>query len=523
MKRFFVILIIILSVLVLAALSLVGFFYWQNKKAQKTETQVRAGIKTFESKLYQFKVDYPEELYFYPLSADKSLPTNFRLATFSDAKNPPADYSATNFLISESNDINMLKEIGDYARIKELEGLGYKKESSSLGGLPAVKLSNSENLPNIVTYLFAKKENRIFEIDFFVSSAKALEKGREKFEKTIAGFSFIQEKQAKNLCSRALAASTCDILDQYYAPSTVIHSEETPTAVINGQTFKPTKNTVCKIEVEVENAIAGSMTVWLYKGTQNLAQKNFNVVNGWNSMVLDSPVSVTPEAEYIIYLNSNSGTADWKGGETGSGGTYGRGHAIIHGYDENDFDFHFREYASSGATTTPTPSRTPRPTGSGTPLPSTQQLTPSETQAPNVPLNLRIWELCLTGITESYIDLEWDQVGSEDLGGYLLYYGKESGNYNYLIDNGTANKIRVEGLLPGEKYFFVVKAYDKSGNLSGPSNEVEANLIKKIKSSYWWIFALLAALLFAAIIAFIITSRKKQKLSLSENNPSPMS
>lgn len=68
-----------------------------------------------------------------------------------------------------------------------------------------------------------------------------------------------------------------------------------------------------------------------------------------------------------------------------------------------------------------------------------------------------------------------------DLSGYKLYFGTSSGQYSQIIDVGLANpdsssingrQFTVFGLEPGKIYFFVVTAYDTTGNESGFSNEV---------------------------------------------------
>lgn len=128
--------------------------------------------------------------------------------------------------------------------------------------------------------------------------------------------------------------------------------------------------------------------------------------------------------------------------------------------------------------------------------------------APKEPFNLRVITLKLTGLAQSYVDLEWDKVTDPDLGGYLIYYGSKSKEYYYIIDNGTANTIRVNNLISGQSYFFAARAYDKSGNLSNFSNEVEASLLERIGQNYWWAFVIAAGPLLLAIIGLIIYNKK---------------
>ena len=85
----------------------------------------------------------------------------------------------------------------------------------------------------------------------------------------------------------------------------------------------------------------------------------------------------------------------------------------------------------------------------------------------------------------SKVVLTWDANNwtiDPDLAGYKVYYGLAPGSYTKTIDIGLVNPTgiptyTVEPLADGT-YFFVVTAYDTSGNESGFSNEVT----KKIDS-----------------------------------------
>ena len=70
----------------------------------------------------------------------------------------------------------------------------------------------------------------------------------------------------------------------------------------------------------------------------------------------------------------------------------------------------------------------------------------------------------------------WDANAESDLAGYKLYYGPESSNYTKTIDVGDTTAYQVNNLTVGETYFFVVTAYDSSGNESAPSTEVGAEV-----------------------------------------------
>src|SRR4029450_4267868 len=75
--------------------------------------------------------------------------------------------------------------------------------------------------------------------------------------------------------------------------------------------------------------------------------------------------------------------------------------------------------------------------------------------------------------------LQWDAPTTNvdgspltDLGGFKLHYGTASGNYGASVDVGNQTSFTVRDLQPGNTYFFVVSAYDISGDQSGFSNEV---------------------------------------------------
>ncbi len=68
--------------------------------------------------------------------------------------------------------------------------------------------------------------------------------------------------------------------------------------------------------------------------------------------------------------------------------------------------------------------------------------------------------------------VSWDPNTENDLSGYKIYYGPSSINYDNVIDVGNTTSFTINGLVAGVIYFFVVTAYDFSGNESGFSKEV---------------------------------------------------
>ncbi len=72
----------------------------------------------------------------------------------------------------------------------------------------------------------------------------------------------------------------------------------------------------------------------------------------------------------------------------------------------------------------------------------------------------------------SALTLAWDPNTEDDLAGYSVYYGIQSGNYDSVIDAGNVAQYTVSNLEPETHYYFAVTAYDTSGNESDLSEEV---------------------------------------------------
>ena len=59
----------------------------------------------------------------------------------------------------------------------------------------------------------------------------------------------------------------------------------------------------------------------------------------------------------------------------------------------------------------------------------------------------------------------------EDLAGYRIYYGNESGNYFYVAEIGNSTAAKLSNL-SDKSWYVVVTAYDFFGNESSFSNEI---------------------------------------------------
>jgi len=191
-----------------------------------------------------------------------------------------------------------------------------------------------------------------------------------------------------------------------------------------------------------------------------------------------------------------------------NGNTYTRGHAIMGGFDENDTDFHFKEYALVEDTTPDpqSPSTTPSTPDQNQ---SEEEETKAETCNLPAPENLD-FELRIIGVTKTYLDLEWDKIDDKCFGGYKVYYGTETGKYTKVINTDKKNKVRIKNLNPTRTYYFVVKAYDIYGKQTGPSNEVGGKLLLESFWKWLWIFIPLLLLLILSITMYFVSNKKEK-------------
>ena len=80
----------------------------------------------------------------------------------------------------------------------------------------------------------------------------------------------------------------------------------------------------------------------------------------------------------------------------------------------------------------------------------------------------------------SNVTFEWDANSELDLAGYRLYQSQTPGVYTFGDGNQIATvlagteTVQITDVVDGI-YFWVLTAYDATGNESGPSNEVTAN------------------------------------------------
>ena len=110
--------------------------------------------------------------------------------------------------------------------------------------------------------------------------------------------------------------------------------------------------------------------------------------------------------------------------------------------------------------------------------------------APSAPSNL---SSMISAENENNITLNWSLNSETDLAGYLVYYGSESGVYDGVDANegespitiSTFEEFELSGLPDGgSQYFFVVRAFDLSGNISEASNEATTTITTDILNEH---------------------------------------
>lgn len=70
------------------------------------------------------------------------------------------------------------------------------------------------------------------------------------------------------------------------------------------------------------------------------------------------------------------------------------------------------------------------------------------------------------------VTLAWDPSPVMEQVSYRIYYGSMSGAYDHRVDTGESTTATIEGLVPGQQYFFAATAINEGGLESGFSNEV---------------------------------------------------
>lgn len=124
-----------------------------------------------------------------------------------------------------------------------------------------------------------------------------------------------------------------------------------------------------------------------------------------------------------------------------------------------------------------TPQTTPNTSSSPQPSPSSGGST-SNTQSGNPPSNQSSSTPAPVQTTGTAV-LSWKMGTENDLAGYRVYIGTNSGTYNYPgspFTIGRTTTYKVDNLPSGQTYYFALSAYDTAGNTSALSAEVHKSI-----------------------------------------------
>ena len=69
------------------------------------------------------------------------------------------------------------------------------------------------------------------------------------------------------------------------------------------------------------------------------------------------------------------------------------------------------------------------------------------------------------------LTVAWDPSVDDGVVGYSVEWGETSGDYSDASDVGKVSQFRIEGLVEGETYYVVVRAYTTAGIRGIPSDE----------------------------------------------------
>ncbi len=110
--------------------------------------------------------------------------------------------------------------------------------------------------------------------------------------------------------------------------------------------------------------------------------------------------------------------------------------------------------------------------------------------------------------------INWEPASGNNILGYKIYYGTESGSYDTNLDVGNVVNYAIAGLIEGMQYFVVVTAYNNRGMESNFSNEQSA-AVRVMDVTPPTIYAVSAKSDSEIVIVF---SEKVEKLSAEETS-----
>lgn len=84
--------------------------------------------------------------------------------------------------------------------------------------------------------------------------------------------------------------------------------------------------------------------------------------------------------------------------------------------------------------------------------------------------------LAVTPVIAADLKITWQPNSEPDLAGYFVYYGEQTGFYNYRLAVGAQPEYTIRDLKPGATYFIAVTAVDTAGNESAFSDQIRVRL-----------------------------------------------
>ncbi|MFC1656497.1 fibronectin type III domain-containing protein [Patescibacteria group bacterium] len=305
------------------------------------------------------------------------------------------------------------------------------------------------------------------------------------------------------------AEATVFEVDQSYKPSPAFGTYDINSNLPIAQTFKPEKAVLSGAETVINTTSSGAynFTLILKKSGVSLSSSTIteNLIPGNQTLYFsfnDFP-SLIVDNEYALYLQSTDNNAKWSYGQSGAVGGYTRGHGIIAGTD-NTADFHFVTYG---------------PVEDLQDEEDIQKIDPEEDASTTLaaPTNLEVLNK-----GSDYIEISWDRVDDENLGGYKLYWGDRRKELDEEVDVGDDSTYKIEGLKPEKFYYFAVTVYDEDRKESARSKtlKVETKTDKKKTDSsdiLWYIARILSVLiLIGAVVGWYYWKKNKSRQAKKE-------
>lgn len=84
--------------------------------------------------------------------------------------------------------------------------------------------------------------------------------------------------------------------------------------------------------------------------------------------------------------------------------------------------------------------------------------------------------LAVMPVMAADLKITWQPNREPDLAGYFVYYGVQTGFYNYRLAAGRQTNYTIRDLKPGATYFIAVTAIDTAGNESAFSKQIRVRM-----------------------------------------------